>query len=280
MASQPTIDARESVESRYALHYALLSDRVRLSSGLKATMVARFGHFAVLFGFFFLAIIAPSTLAGVQLFDYKALFAPDPAGLLPVAKPGTILLSLIALVDYTGRLLVRGLRHSLFRQLHIGTETADDWRDHLAQSARRLHITFLVEWLTLLATLVGLAFLIVPGLYVLYIAGPVSHYVIAREQPLVAGIKHGIAFAHRHRSRLLPRFLFKIGWRFLVLLALAGGLVAIYLFASMYLPLVTLLVGVAFLAARPFILHVGLVREVAYASTLQRLEGDLELAAQ
>ncbi|MFB6371951.1 MAG: hypothetical protein ABEN55_02265, partial [Bradymonadaceae bacterium] len=184
------------------------------------------------------------------------------------------------LVDYIGRLLVRGMRFTLFRQLHGGTETVEDWRDHLAQSARRLHKVFLLELLTILAALVGLSLLIVVGLYVLYIAGPISHYVIARDEPLVAGIKKGVALAHRHPGELVPRFLIKIAWRFFALAVVAGGLTAIWYYKTMYLPLASLLVGVGFFAIRPFILHFGLMRSEALLSTLQQLDGELQLAEE
>lgn len=272
MASDDSsIDARESIRSRYDLHYELLGDRARLSGAFKASLVARFGHFGLLFGFFFAVIIAPSTLADVQLFDYKGLF--DSGG-----APGYLLIAGFLLIDYTGRLLVRGMRYSLCRQLREGTDVVDDWPDHLRNSAARLPRTALVEWLTVLAALLGVGLLLLPGLWVLYVAGPVTHYVVARDTSFVDGIKRGIAFAHRHRSELLPRFLVQFGWRFFLLLALGAGFYLMNLYASMYLPLTILLVAVLAIGIRPFILHFGLMRDVAFTSTLQQLDGELELA--
>ncbi|MFB6371952.1 MAG: hypothetical protein ABEN55_02270, partial [Bradymonadaceae bacterium] len=102
MANSTPIDARESVASRYALHYELLGDRLRLSTAMKATLVARFGHFGLLFGLFFLTVIAPSTLADVSLFDYKALFVTGPGDPYIFDEPGIIILGAILLVDYIG----------------------------------------------------------------------------------------------------------------------------------------------------------------------------------
>ena len=273
-----TNDARESVDSRYALHYELLGDRAGLSGAMKASLVARFGHFGLLFGLFFAAVIAPSTLAGVSLIDYKALFTADSLETFAFVGPGEILLGLLVLVDYAGRLLVRGQRYPLFRQLRDGTDTVADWRDHLAQSASRLPRVFILELLTLVATVVGLALLIVPGLYVLFVAGPIFHFAIGRDLPFGEAIKRGRAFAHRHRGRLIRRLLVRIGWRIFLVGLVVGGFFLLGRYAAMYIPLAALLTGVLFVALRPFVLHIGMMKEIAYLTTLEQLDGDLELA--
>ncbi len=277
MASTPAeATDDESVESRFAFTYEVLRDRTRLTGALKATMAARFLHYAFAFVLLFVVIVAPATLLQAELVDFRELL-----GRRPVAAA---LLGGFLLIDYLGFLLARGLRYPMLRQLHDGTDVADDWRAHLGRSLSVLPRMFLVDLLLVLAVLVGFAMLVVPAVAVLLAAGPVRHYVVDRGTGIVEGIEAGVRMTRRYARRLGWRLFVRYARRLSALVVLGGVIGGVVRFAAPYLRQtligVGVVVGIYVLVIRPFVLHFATVDEVAYLSTLDQREGELELTEE
>jgi hypothetical protein len=266
----------ESVESRFAFTYEVLRDRTRLTGALKATMAARFLHYAVAFILFFVIIVAPETLLQVELFDFREWL-----GRRPVAAA---LIGGFLLVDYVGFLLARGLRYSMLRQLHDGTDVVGDWRDHLGQSLSVLPRMLLVDLLLVVAALVGVAMLVLPAVAVLLAAGPVRHYIVDRGVGIVDGVRSGVRMTRRYARRLGWRLFVRVARRLGALAVLGGTVVGVGRFAPQYLRQVLIgvgvVVGIYFLVVRPFVLYFATVDEVAFLSTLGQREGELELTEE
>ncbi len=266
----------ESVESRFAFTYEVLRDRTRLTGALKATMAARFLHYALAFVLFFVVIVAPETLIQVEVFDFREWL-----GRRPVAAA---LIGGFLLVDYLGFLLARGLRYPMLRQLHEGTNVVDDWRGHLGQSLGAVPRMLLVDLLLILGVLVGVAMLVVPAVAVLLAAGPVRHYIVDRGTGIVEGIEAGVRMTRRHARRLGWRLFVRSARRLGALLVLGAVIGGVVRFSPQYLRQTLIGVGVVVfvyvMVLRPFVLHFATVDEVAYLSALGQREGELELTEE
>lgn len=265
-ADQDTLD----LQDRLRLNEDLVASRAQLSGAWTAAVAARFGHFGLLVGLFFLIVIVPRTLLDITVFDPAVLTSSPQATSLTVGA--------LLLLDYLGRTLLQGLRASLYRQLEEGTASVGTWREHIALSATRIPRIIYLDVVGLLGTLVGTLLLVIPGLLVAGWMGPIRHLVTTGACGPIEGFKQGVALTGRHRSTITWRLVKRIGWRLGLLLLVGAVWFLLLRYAPLYLPpTVGGLLVVFFLARTPF-QYFSLLDDLAFYATIEEREGRLEIA--
>lgn len=261
-----------ALEDRLRLNEDLVASRAQLSGAWTAAVAARFGHFGLILGIFFVVVIIPRTLLDYTVFDPAVLTST------PTATGATV--AALLLLDYLGRTLLQGLRASLYRQLEEGTEAIANWREHLAVGATKSPRIVYLDLVGLLAIIVGTALLVIPGLMVARWMGPIRHLVASGTTGPIEGVKEGVALTGRHGSAITWRLVRRLGWRLGIALLVGVVYYLLLRYAPLYLPpTFGVLLVVFFLARTPF-QYYSLLDDLAFYATIEEREDHLQIAVQ